>query len=440
MADARRAQLREHITSLLAFYNPIVRDPSGGFYNQLTDTGEVYDADTKHVVGTCRFTVNYALASRVMADDTVAKQHSLDMLDHGLEFLMSQHWDTPHGGFSWVLSRKQESGSSGFVVEDGAKWGYSVAFGLLAVASAKLAGVAHVDEPLARVLDLVAIFKDGSTGLYVDSFDRELTTRNTYRGQNSNMHMCEALIAAYEATRNVAYLEDACRVAQMLTVQLSGGCKWVIEHYDESWVPDPEKNKDADPKSEEYIFRPPGYQPGHSMEWAKLLVLLDRHSGALDGSKLNEGGWMLETAKTLFTEAVKYGWAENGGLVYLVEKSADGETKVRDGNKYYWALAEMIGASGLLAARCAAANGDDTEDSKFFWEWYDKAWVYANEHFVDTERGGWYPMVNAANVRVDEHAKEGHIGAPVKCYPSKTDYHPLAACFEVLRALGGVVE
>ena len=53
----------------------------------------------------------------------------------------------------------------------------------------------------------------------------------------------------------------------------------------------------------------------------------------------------------------------------------------------------------------------------------------------DGERGGWYPMLNPDNVRVDLHAREGHTGPTIKCYPSKTDYHPLGACWEVLRAL-----
>ena len=92
----------------------------------------------------------------------------------------------------------------------------------------------------------------------------------------------------------------------------------------------------------------------------------------------------------------------------------------------YWALAEMIAAAGLLAERTADAS---------VWGWYDRAWEYALAHFVDGERGGWYPMVNAANNRVDNHAAADHEGLPVKCYPSKTDYHPLAACFEVLRVL-----
>lgn len=49
-------------------------------------------------------------------------------------------------------------------------------------------------------------------------------------------------------------------------------------------------------------------------------------------------------------------------------------------------------------------------------------------------------MVDSDNVRIDTHTKEGHVGAPVKCYPSKTDYHPLGACFEVLQALDATSE
>ncbi len=45
-------------------------------------------------------------------------------------------------------------------------------------------------------------------------------------------------------------------------------------------------------------------------------------------------------------------------------------------------------------------------------------------------------MVNVDNARVDTHAAPDHTGPPVKCYPSKTDYHPLAACYEVLRVMG----
>ncbi|GMI32915.1 hypothetical protein TrRE_jg1254 [Triparma retinervis] len=300
----------------MSFYDPICFDPSGGFHNQILDDGTLYDPDIKHVVGTCRFTVNFALCARLLGFGDKGREHFLEMAKHGINFLTEHHWDPTSAGFNWVLKRQVSGDVVNFVVDDGEKWGYAVAFGLLACANAKLAGVEGMDEALERALSCVETFKDGSTGLFLDSFNSTMTVKSNYRGQNSNMHMCEALIAAFEATGERKHLNAAAAIAKKLTVELSAGCGWVNEHYDEDWVPDPEKNKDADPSSEEYIFRPPGFQPGHSMEWAKLLVLLDSHSSG-------QYGWMLETAKGLFRETVKCGWHDKGGLVYLVEKSGD---------------------------------------------------------------------------------------------------------------------
>ena len=95
---------------------------------------------------------------------------------------------------------------------------------------------------------------------------------------------CEALIALYEATGEQAHLDRAIGIARRLTVELSAGHRgWVVEHYGSDWKPDPTKNADADANSEEYIFRPPGFQPGHAVEWSKLLVLLERHASAAQG-------------------------------------------------------------------------------------------------------------------------------------------------------------
>ena len=164
------------------------------------------------------------------------------------------------------------------------------------------------------------------------------------------------------------------------------------------WQADPEKNKDTDPSSEEYIFRPYGFQPGHSCEWSKLLLLIGR---------LTPGGapaWVLPTAERIFDVGCEHGWdPERGGLYYAF--GADGEAL--DKNKYYWALAEMLAAAGLLAK----ATGKQK-----YWDWYNKAWAYAVAHFIDGERGGWYPMVDPDNVRTDTHsAGAGNVGLPVKC-------------------------
>lgn len=246
----KRDFLRSHMTALLAFYDPIVLDPAGGYFNQLRDDGTVYDAKTKHVVGTCRFSVNYALASRCFPE---REDKYRGMCAHGIAFLAERHNDKDHGGFSWVVTADGE-------VTDGTKWCYSIAFGLLALSNAKMAGVPEVDAHLTSLMDLAeSRFYEPAHGLYIDSFDRTLKTANVYRGQNANMHMCEALIAAYEATGEQRHLERAKLIARQLTVELSAGCGWVVEHYTSDWKADPHKNRDCDPSSEgeRQMHRPP---------------------------------------------------------------------------------------------------------------------------------------------------------------------------------------
>ena len=138
------------------------------------------------------------------------------------------------------------------------------------------------------------------------------------------------------------------------------------------WLQDPLKNKDADPSSEEYIFRPCGFQPGHSFEWAKLILLIERHCAAQGpGEEAGAGStgvaWMVPTARLLFDTAIMHGWDDtpgSGGAFYTYSVDGEGKGKVLDTNKYYWALAEMIAAAGLLAARSGATPDGEGDDAQ----------------------------------------------------------------------------
>ena len=61
--------LERHIQSIIEFYHPACIDSErGGYINQMLDDGKIYDYDTKHLVGTCRFIFNYSVASRLFED------------------------------------------------------------------------------------------------------------------------------------------------------------------------------------------------------------------------------------------------------------------------------------------------------------------------------------------------------------------------------------
>lgn len=128
--------------------------------------------------------------------------------------------------------------------------------------------------------------------------------------------------------------------------------------------------------------------------------------------------------------AVQHGWdydsTDGGGACYTFQCGGGGAV---DARRYYWVHAEMLAASALLGARTGKPE---------YWAWYDTVWAFCLRHFVDSARGGWYPVLDASNRRTDPHlpAKMQNAGhAAVKSYPSKTDYHPLAACYEILQVI-----
>jgi mannose/cellobiose epimerase-like protein (N-acyl-D-glucosamine 2-epimerase family) len=174
----------------------------------------------------------------------------------------------------------------------------------------------------------------------------------------------------------------------------------VWEHYHRDWEPDWDYNRD-DPK---HLFRPWGFQPGHQVEWAKLLLILERH---------RPEPWLLPRARELFDTALARAWDEAyGGICYGF--APDGS--LCDTDKYFWVQAEALAAAALLAVRSGDAG---------YWRWYGRIWSYSWQHLVDHRYGAWYRILDRENRKYsDEKSPAG-----------KTDYHTMGACHEVLRAL-----
>jgi len=392
------AFLHGHIAATMRFYHPRCVDPSGGFYHFFRDDGTVYDRTTRHLVSSTRFVFNYAMAYRHFGNPEY-----LAAVHHGVDFLRSVHRDAHTGGYAWQLAwdgRRKE-------VLDGDNHCYGLAFVVLAYAHALQAGLLDARDYIAETFELMeARFWLPDHGLYADQASADWATLDSYRGQNANMHACEALLAAYEATQDVRYLHRAEVLARNITLRqaaLAGGYVW--EHYRADWSVDWDYNRD----DKTNIFRPWGYQPGHLTEWAKLLLLLERHRAALAG----DADWLAPRAVQLFDAALLRAWdADNGGICYGY--APDGT--ICDGDKYFWVQAESFAAAALLAVRTG---------NPAYWDWYDRIWAYSWQHFVDHEHGAWYRILSQDNRKLsDEKSPAG-----------KTDYHTMGACYDVLRAL-----
>ena len=405
MAPHDPDSFRGRLLATLRLQFPDALDPAGGFRLLGPESGEPYTADRRHLVATCRSVANFAVGAIADGPDWC-----VEAAEHGIAFLESAHRaDGREEGYHLVVA---PDGSP----VDRTRSAYGHAFVLLAYARAAAAEVHGVAAGLDATADLLRErFHDG-TGCLRSDCGPDWTEAEPYRGQNASMHACEAYLAAYEATDDRSHLRRAERIAERITVDLAAetdGLLW--EHYDADWAHDFAYNAD-EPRHQ---FRPPGYQPGHHVEWAKLCALLDRYDAAApadDESVPGSGDWY-DRAVALFDAAVDLGWSE-GGFAYTAE--ADGSPIV--GDRYGWALAEAIGAAAALAER-ATERGDEAAVGRF---------RERHERFVDHvdayrgPAGLWY----------EKRPPAGGEGDPVPPEPPgvEPDYHPASAWLESWRS------
>lgn len=446
--DFRSADfLRRHIADTMGFYHPRCIDPAGGFFQYFRDDGSIYNCNHRHLVSSTRLVFNYAMAARHFGSTAYA-----EAARHGLNYLREVHRDSTTGGYVWTLLDGH--------AEDRTNHCYGVAFVLLAYATAHKAGSEHAARWMDETWDLLERhFWDPDAGLYRDEADADWNF-SPYRGQNANMHMCEAMLAAYEASGERRYLDRALLLADHMTrrqASMSSGLVW--EHYDSRWNVDWEYNLD----NPRHLFRPWGFQPGHQTEWAKLLLLLDRYlrrpaaeSGVpvtipgapspgwrghvearasashaygharglhpnglgdvIDRSDASAGpDWLVPTARRLFDTAVALAWdKDHGGLCY----GFDPDGNICDDDKYFWVQAESLAAAALLADRTGVED---------YWLWYERLWTYAWQHMIDHHHGAWYRILDRRNQKYSDQ----------KSPAGKTDYHSMGACYEVLNVVGG---
>ena len=377
--------LNQHVKSILAFYEPNVLASDGGFHQCFLDDGSVYDSSTRHLVSSTRFVYNYATAYRLYGTP-----HHRKWASQGLNFLTQVHRQ-PNGHYAWLI----EDGD----VTDNQAMAYGHAFVMLAATSCVRAGIESGASVVSEIWDFCeTYFWEEASSAYADERDGSLAKLDNYRGQNANMHMCEALIAAFEATGEAHYLERAQTLANRFAFDLAAlndGLIW--EHYDEEWQPDMQYNIDKP----DDLFKPWGFQPGHQLEWSKLLLMLHTHAPS--------ERWVGRAAE-LYLAGMTKGWdTEHGGLVYGI--APDGT--FADSHKYFWVHAEAFAAAWRLYRLSGESRYLDD---------YKTLWAYSWKHLVDHEQGAWFRIRNRDGSAVDKQ----------KSPPGKTDYHTMGACWDVL--------
>ncbi|QQR41027.1 AGE family epimerase/isomerase [Devosia rhizoryzae] len=384
-----RQYLMRQANNLFDFFESASINPAGGFH-ELSDDGEPLSPQNpiRQIHVTTRMIHCSAIGS------LIGRPGSDEVVDHGMRYLWEKHRDPQHGGYVWSLD---DDGHA-----DASKQAYGHAFVLLAASSAKLVGHPLADQVIADVTNIIDTrFWDDKVGAVRDEFGNDWRQISTYRGQNSNMHMTEALMAAYEATGNKRYLDKAKRIADLIIRRNAMKLDFrVAEHFHEDW------RVDQDFAGSE-MFRPSGTTPGHALEWSRLLFQLFVLTR-------KEHSWMPEAARSLFRQAIELGWdKKHGGFFYTLDWN--NQPIMRE--KLWWPVAEAIGAAGFIGAH---------DKDEFFQVWYRKLWDFAENHVIDHERGGWLSEL-----------KED-LTPTSRLFVGKPDiYHALQACLIPLYPAGG---
>lgn len=293
-----------------------------------------------------------------------------ELVDHGVAALQGALRDAEFSG--WFADTTRQ----------GDKSAYLHAFVALAASSAAVAGrpgaAALLDEAIAI---LEKHFWSEEEGALRESLSRDWQQEEAYRGANSNMHATEAFLALADATGDRVWLQRALRIAERLIhghAMASG--QVVVEHFDQQWqaLPDYNEADRADP------FRPYGSTPGHSFEWARLLLHLE---AALEHAGLAAPAWLADDSRALFAVACRDAWRADGkpGLVYTLDWSSQPVVRAR----LHWAHAEAIAAAAALLRRTG---------EPFYEDWYRRLWEFVAHHFIDWRDGSWHHELDSDNL------------------------------------------
>jgi mannose/cellobiose epimerase-like protein (N-acyl-D-glucosamine 2-epimerase family) len=267
-------------------------------------------------------------------------------------------------------------------VVDSVKANYAHAHVLLAASSSTAAGIPGAADVLAAAAAAIGQhFWSDAEGAAVESWNADFTESEPYRGANSNMHSVEAYLAAGDATGDPVWHARAASVAARLIDTCARANAWRIpEHYDVRWRPQLDYNigRPADQ------FRPYGTTPGHSFEWARLL--LDLEAGqtgqpAQTGQAAPDGppGWLLEAAAALFDTAVADAEGRDGhpGLIYTVDENGRPVVTAR----LHWVACEAVLAADALHRRTGQER---------FAAAAARWWAEIDRYFLDRAAGGWW--------------------------------------------------
>ena len=338
-------------------------DPRGAFAERLTLEGAVDLVETNRVRVQARQTYSFAVAAELGANRSLCARAA----SFGVGVLTSQ-CQRSDGLYGCQIR-------PGIGLSDDTPELYDNAFVLLAFATVyrvfRLKAALNAGRRLSARIDQMLAKSDPEAGY------KERLPEPDIREQNPHMHLCEASLAWFEATGDVASLERAVRVAS-----------YVERHFF-----DRRQNRLRETLPPEV---PPRFEVGHMYEWTWLLERLARLSYRAPGALFRRmyAGAQAMTDETDFLP---------------VAQEASGQAI--DARQRTWVITELIKAH--------VATYRHTPSQQIAKRILYSVERLFEEHLCADMLGGW----------IDERGRDGRTLA--KTMTAATGYHVYLACSEL---------
>ena len=342
----------------------------GGFVERLGPDGKADQLAPRRVRVQARQIYSFAIAAR------------LGWYPQGREIAMK--------GMDYMLAKaRSPDGRPGFVhlidpdgnVLNSLRDAYDHAFVLLAMATLyELSG----DASLRGEMDSLVAFLDRELrsphGGYIEGIPPTLPRR-----QNPQMHLFEAMIAAFDATHELSYQNRAGDLFGLFAASLYDARRQALgEYFEEDWS----------------RIEPVVVEPGHQAEWVWLLRGFERITGCPTGRHRAQ----------LLSSALRYRDEATGCLI----DEGDAEGNIRKSTRRLWPQTEIakawiaqaeVGEQGAAAKACEAL-------------------ARLHRHYLSHPvPGGWYDQFDRDNRSL------------VDTIPASSFYHIICAIAEAERVL-----
>ena len=343
----------------------------GGFVEQLDIEGKADDVAPRRVRVQARQIYCFAVAAQMGWYPA-----GRDIAIKGLDYLLAKA-SSPDGrpGFVHMLD---PDGSA----IDSARDTYDHAFVLLALAAVyRLTEDAQVHHEIVSLVSFLDSSLRSPHGGFVEGVPATLPRR-----QNPQMHLFEAMIATFDATRDPVYQSRAGDLFGLFIANLYDQRRQLLgEYFEDDWS----------------SIEPVCVEPGHQAEWVWLLKGFERITGCPTGR--HRAG--------LLASALRYRDDATGCL--FDEGSADGS--IRRFTRRLWPQTEI--AKAWIAQAEAGERGAADQAREALGRMY--------RHYLrHPVPGGWYDQFDRDNRSL------------VASIPASSFYHVLCAVAEAERVLG----